>query len=218
MNIIIMGPQGSGKGTQAKKLMEKYEIVHICTGDIFRSMAASENPLGIEAREKYWGPAAGGKLVPDDITNELVKKRLAMPDVGNGFILDGYPRTIGQAEYLESITNSTVTNIGCVIFLELDEPESIRRLSARRSCPKCGTPYNTLTRPPINSDFCDKDGAALIQREDDTPETIMKRRGEYNEKTALLIEFYRKKGILYSVDASKGVDDVFADIVKILKK
>jgi len=210
MNIIIMGPQGAGKGTQAKMIAETYGLLHICTGDIFRAMTAANDPLGIEARDKYWGK---GILVPDGVTNSLVKKRLGMKDMGKGYILDGYPRTLGQAEYL-----SKINSIDCVISLTLDEKGTVDRLGSRRSCPKCGSVYNLKTAPPKKKGLCDKDEEKLIQRSDDTPEKIKERLREYNTKTAPLMEFYKKKGLLYEVDGSGSIEDVFKNIKKYIDK
>ncbi|MBI5871547.1 adenylate kinase [archaeon] len=203
MNIILLGKPGSGKGSQAELMSSYYNIPHISTGDMFRQLANEGNKLGIMAKEKYWGK---GNLVPDNITLSLVKERLKKKDCKKGFILDGFPRTITQAEGLEKISNiSYVINIKC--------PDSlvIKRLSARRQCKKCGAIYG-LDSPAKKEGICDKCNGILYQREDDKEGTVKKRLDVYNKQTAPLIEFYKKRKMLMNIDGSLPIQEVFRKI------
>ena len=205
-----IGPQGSGKGTQAKLLSEKYKIPHISTGDIFRQLAAEGDKLGIEAREKYLGK---GLLVPDEITIELVRKRLAKKDCAKGYILDGFPRTVQQAEALQKIST-----IDCAIEISLTDDEAVYRLSGRRNCPQCQANYNISTEPkPKKDELCDKCGIRLVQRADDREEEIRVRLAKYHKETKPVLSYYEKLWIVRKVDGTKTIEEVSRDIIRILE-
>ena len=204
MKIVLIGPQGSGKGTQAKLLKEKFGIPHISTGDIFREAIAEKTELGLKAKEII----DKGNLVPDEITNKIVKERLQKEDCKKGFILDGYPRNINQAKALDSFAK-----IDYAVEIFVPDEISIKRLSSRRQCPKCGAIYG-LDIPPKKDNICDKCGAELYQRDDDRPEAIKKRLEVYHKETEPVLDYYREKGILVRVDGTKPIKDVFEDIVR----
>ncbi|MHC1590954.1 MAG: adenylate kinase [Candidatus Helarchaeales archaeon] len=207
MKIILLGAPGAGKGTNATKLVEKYNIPQISTGDLLRKAVAEKTKLGIEA-ESYM---TAGKLVPDELVINLVKERLSQPDCKNGFILDGFPRTITQAEKLEDITS-----IDAVINLDVDTQVLVRRSTGRRSCPNCGAVYHVEFNPPKKEGICDKCGTKLIVRKDDTEETVKNRIETYKKNTAPLIEYYEKKGLLKNIDANRNIEVIFEDIVNYL--
>lgn len=211
MNVIFLGPPGTGKGTQAKPISAELGIVHISTGDIFRQLANEGDPLGVEARDKYWG--AGG-LVPDDITIKLVEKRFERDDWKNGFILDGFPRTIPQAEALENMVK-----VGYVIDIETPDDVIIKRLTSRRQCSnkECGKIYG-IDIPPKVKGICDICGSSLYQRPDDTEEKVRRRLEVYREETKPLIGFYQTRGVLHIVDGTKKPEVLKEDILKILGK
>lgn len=204
MNIILLGAQGSGKGTQAKFLSEKYGIPHISTGDIFREAAEKKTELGLKAKS-HWEK---GSLVPDEITIGIVKERLSRPDCGKGFVLDGFPRTLEQAKALDDITE-----IDYVLELKIPDAISIERLSKRRVCKKCQAPYGHEAKMP---EQCKKCGGKLIQRSDDKPEAIKKRLAVYHDETEPLLEYYRPREIVHVIDGTKNVSEVFAEIVLVL--
>mgnify|MGYP001588852610 CR=1 FL=1 len=206
MNIIVMGVQGSGKGTQAELLKDKYAIAHICTGEMFREGFAKGTLLGVKAHA-YW---SFGNLVPDDIVNGLVKERISELDCTQGFVLDGFPRTVPQAEFLEQIVD-----IDIVINLDISEAVAVRRFGHRVSCVSCGKLYG-IDVPSSNAGVCDECGGRLEKRADDTPEKIAKRLQEYHQKTKPLLEFYQKKGIVYTIDASKSIERVHEELVSLL--
>jgi len=208
MRIIMMGPQGSGKGTQAKILSKEYKISHISTGDMFRELAEDKDELALKAKEEYIDK---GILVPDELTIGLVQKRLAKDDCKNGFMLDGFPRTVPQAEALQKITD-----IDYAIEINIPDDESVFRLSGRRSCPKCGKIYNINTAPKPTEEGKCSCGEDLTQRDDDQEEAIRKRLSEYHEKTEPIKEFYREKGVLKEVDGTKEIAEVTESIKSIL--
>lgn len=208
MRLILMGPQGSGKGTQAKKLAEKYKIPHISTGDIFRENIKNGTELGKMAQDLM----NQGKLVPDDITFEIVKKRLLDPDCGNGYLLDGFPRNIEQANMLENIFDTTFA-----VNIEVKDKESIQRISGRRGCIN-GHVYHVTINPPKKTGICDVCQKPLFQREDDKPETVRKRLKVYHEKTTPLIDYYKEKDKLININGEQPIEKVFKDIVKKLEK
>lgn len=192
MNFIFLGPPGAGKGTLAKQVAEAYQIPHISTGDIFRANIKNGTPLGIKVKAII---DAGG-LVSDDITCELVKDRLSQPDTKNGYILDGFPRTLPQAEALESFST-----IDAAVNFAISDEEVISRLGGRRMCKSCGTPYNINSAPPKVAGVCDTCGGELYTRDDDKEEAIKHRLEVYRESTEPLIDFYKNKGLLVDLDA-----------------
>jgi adenylate kinase len=196
-NIILMGPPGAGKGTLAKQLVDRYSFVHISTGDMFREAIKEGTELGKLAQSFI----DDGHFVPDDVTIKLVKERLSKDDCVNGFLLDGFPRTLPQAEALETISREISRPIDVVINLDCDESELIRRICGRRVCKTCGAPYHIETLKPKVEGICDKCGAPLVQRADDNEEALKVRLGHYVESTQPLLEYYLAKGLLESFDS-----------------
>lgn len=210
VHLILMGLPGAGKGTQAEQIKEKYHIPHISTGDMFRLAIKEQTELGKQAK-KYMDE---GALVPDEVTNGIVEERLAMKDCDTGFLLDGFPRTIPQAEALDEITNKLSKKIDYVIHVDVPVDKLLERLTGRRVCPTCGATYHVIYNPPEQEGVCNKDGAALIQREDDTEETVQKRLAVNIEQQKPLLDYYESKGVLITVDGDQDIDKVFADIVE----
>jgi len=213
MGIILLGPPGAGKGTQAKKLTQAFSIPQISTGDMLR--AAVKNGTALGKKAKVFMDAGG--LVPDEVVIGIVKERLAEPDCGKGFILDGFPRTIPQAEALDRVAKELGKEIRFVLSLEVDQNDLMERLCGRRTCTGCGAMYHVKFNPPKAVGKCDKCGTALIQRDDDKEETIKNRLGNYNKATAPLLDYYRNTGKIRSVMASGEIDAIYAEIVKILR-
>ena len=214
MNIILLGGPGAGKGTQAKLIVEKYGIPQISTGDMLREAVKQGTELGKKAKE-YMDK---GELVPDEIVIGIVKERLKQPDCEKGFILDGFPRTIAQAEALDKMLEELGKKIDAVINIHVPEEEIIKRIVNRRTCKKCGAIYHLIYSPPKEPNKCDKCGGELYQRDDDKEETVRERLRVYREQTEPLIEYYKKKGILYNVDGTKDINGVFEEIKSILDK
>jgi len=213
MYIMLLGAPGVGKGTQAKKIMAKYGIPQISTGDILRNEVRLQTELGKLAKEVM----ERGELVPDEIILKMVEKRLQEPDCQKGFILDGFPRTIPQAEGLEEILQR-MGNISLkVIEIYVPDEEIIRRLSARRICSKCGKDYNLIFNPPPADGKCEVCGGEIIQRDDDREETIRKRLEVYRKQTEPLVSYYQKKGNLYRVDGTRSIEEVFQEIERIIQ-
>jgi adenylate kinase len=210
MDVILLGPPGSGKGTQALKMSERYRIPQISTGDILRSAVKAKTPLGVEARQ-YMDQ---GKLVPDEVVVGLVRDRLKAADCRNGFILDGFPRTIPQAEALEATLKGMQRAIDHVVSIEVGNDELIKRLTGRRTCRSCGAMYHLIFGPSKREGVCDKCGGELYQREDDKEETIRARLQVYEKQTAPLIAYYRSKGLLRTIDGVGGVEEIFQMIVQ----
>lgn len=214
MNLILMGLPGAGKGTQAEKINEKYNIPHISTGDMFRLAIKEGTDLGKKAKE-YMDQ---GALVPDEVTVGIVKERLSKDDCKNGFLLDGFPRTIAQAEALDELLAELGQTIDHVIHVDVPEEKLVERLTGRRVCPSCGTTYHVLYNPPKEDGKCDRDGSELIQRDDDTPETVKNRLEVNIEQTKPLLNFYQEKGYLVNINGDQDIDKVFQDIEKAIEK
>lgn len=213
MNIIFMGPPGAGKGTQAERIVTEFQIPHISTGDAFRLAMKQETALGLEAKKFV----DQGLLVPDEITNGIVRERLAQPDCNKGFLLDGFPRTISQAEALDGMMASLEKSIDHVINLSVDRDLLLARLTGRRICKSCGATYHILFNPPAIENVCDKCSGELYQRSDDTEEKVGTRLDEYLNKTAPLLEYYRNKGILREVNGEQEINTVTAQISSLLR-
>lgn len=213
MNIILMGPPGAGKGTQAKKIVEKYNLTHISTGDLFRAAIKEQNKYGIIANYfiKY------GHLVPDDFTIQMVEDYLKANKFENGFILDGFPRTIVQARALEDMETMFKFNIDSIINLDIPQSRLIKRLSGRRTCKDCGTTFHVEFNPPKVKDVCDCCGGELYQRPDESEEAVQVRLDTYNKQTKPLIDYYTMKGTLININGDQPMEDVFKDIEKALE-
>ncbi|MCJ7463315.1 MAG: adenylate kinase [Thermoplasmata archaeon] len=205
MKLVIFGPPSAGKGTQAQKLSKQYGIPQVATGDLLRKAVADKTPLGLKIKSYL----DQGKLGPDEVIVQLIKERVAKPDCKNGFLLDGFPRTMGQAKELERMTD-----IDLVLSIVVDFESLVERAVGRRTCPKCSAVYHIKFNPPMNEGICEKCGSKLIQRDDDKEETVRNRLKVYQEQTAPLVEYYRKKGKLVDIDGSGGIDAVFAQMVK----
>ncbi|MBS7329318.1 MAG: adenylate kinase [Lachnospiraceae bacterium] len=212
MKIIMLGAPGAGKGTQAKMIAEKYSIPHISTGDIFRANIKGGTELGMEAK-KYMDQ---GQLVPDELTVKILLDRVAKDDCKNGYVLDGFPRTIPQAEVLDKALAELGDAVDYAIDVDVPDENIINRMGGRRACVTCGATYHMVHVPPKQEGICDKCGSELILRDDDKPETVKKRLDVYHAQTQPLIEYYTKKGILKSVDGTVDMMDVFAKITDIL--
>ena len=208
MNIVLLGPPGAGKGTLAVLLKKELDVPHISTGDIFRSNIKNGTELG----KKVQGILASGALVPDEVTIEMVRARLGEDDTSSGYILDGFPRTIAQAEAL-----SDMDEIDAVINFVLDDEEVVKRLSGRRLCPSTGRIYHIVSNPPKKEGIDDETGEPLIQRDDDKPEAIMHRLEVYRAETAPLIDYYKEKGNLLDIDASPAPETVLSSVLAALK-
>ncbi|TJY38848.1 adenylate kinase [Cohnella pontilimi] len=213
MNILFMGPPGAGKGTQAERIVEQFGIPHISTGDAFRLAMKQGTPLGVKAKEYV----DQGLLVPDEVTNGIVRDRLAEPDCQRGFLLDGFPRTLAQAEALDQMLADMGRKIDHVINLKVDRGLLLARLTGRRICKSCGATYHVLFNPPKQEGVCDKCGGELYQRSDDTEEKVGTRLDEYTSKTAPLLTYYGNKGLLREVDGEKDIDAVTAEIGSLLR-
>lgn len=213
MKIIMLGAPGAGKGTQAKMLADKYGIPHISTGDIFRANIKNETELGKKAKE-YMDQ---GLLVPDELTCNLVVDRIQQDDCKKGYILDGFPRTIPQAEALDNALTDLKDSLDYAINVEVPDDNIVNRMSGRRACVGCGATYHIVYNPTKEEGICDRCGKELILRDDDKPETVQKRLTVYHEQTQPLIDYYQKKGILKEVDGTVDMKDVFDAIVKVLE-
>ncbi len=213
MNIVFLGPPGAGKGTQAKILVEKYGIPQISTGDMLREHVAKGTELGKKAKE-YMDK---GQLVPDEIILGMVKERLSQPDAQKGFILDGFPRTVAQAEALDKMLEEMGKKLEFALALIVPDDELVMRITGRRTCKNCGAMYHIKFKPPKEDNKCDKCGGELYQRPDDNEETVRNRLKVYHEMTEPLIEYYRKKGILYEIDGTKSIEEITQQIINILE-
>ena len=212
LNIVLLGPPGAGKGTQAELIVKKYGIPQISTGDIFRANIKNGTELGKKAKE-YMDK---GELVPDELVVDLVKDRLEQDDCKNGFMLDGFPRTVFQAEELTKIMEAKSLSINYVLNIEVAPEKLIDRIAGRRVCKSCGATYNVNTKPTAKEGVCDACGGEVYQRADDNRETVENRINVYFAQTAPLIEYYEKAGVLATVNGDQAMDNVFSDITKVL--
>jgi adenylate kinase len=214
MNLILLGGPGAGKGTQAKKLIDKYQIPQISTGDILRAAVKEGTEMGKKAKEYM----DAGKLVPDEVVIGIIKDRLAQPDCKKGFILDGFPRTVPQAEALDKVLSVLGTKIDHVVSIDVDEEALVARLTGRRTCKNaaCGQMFHIEYNPPKKAGVCDKCGSELYQRDDDNETTVRSRLSTYNQATKPLIDYYTKKGLVRPIAGVGGIDDIFTKICGIL--
>lgn len=210
LRLIIFGPPGAGKGTQAKLLSERLGVPHVATGDMLREAVEAGTELGRLAKQYM----DRGELVPDEVVVMMVQERLSRPDCREGFILDGFPRTIRQAEALDDLLRKAGTKIDAVINLEVGEEEVVRRISLRRTCKGCGAVYHLIFNPPKRDGLCDRCGGPLYQREDDKEETVRSRLKVYRQQTEPLLEFYRQRGLLININGEGAIERVFNDILK----
>lgn len=209
MHLIMLGPPGSGKGTMSLELSRRFRIPHISTGDIFRSNIKNQTALGVEAKSYI----DRGLLVPDELTTAMLVDRVADPDCANGYLLDGFPRTIAQAAALSKHLSAQGEKVDVVVNLELPDALVVERLSSRRLCSACGRSYHLIDSPPKAGDTCDVCGGRLIQRDDDKPETILSRLKVYHEQTAPLIDYYTREGVLFSVVNDGAVGSKYAYVI-----
>ncbi len=212
MNLVFLGPPGVGKGTQARRLSEEYGWPQIATGDILREAVAQQTPLGLRAKEYM----DRGDLVPDEVVVGIVKERLAESDAKDGFILDGFPRTVNQAQELEAELSSLGSGVDAVVYFKVSEKEIIRRLTGRRICKSCGALYHLVYNPPQIEGKCDKCGGELYQRSDDSEETVRRRMEVYIAQTAPLISYYRSRGILWEVNGEQSPEKVYRQLKEAL--
>ncbi len=213
LNLMLMGLPGAGKGTQAEKIVDQYHIPHISTGDIFRAAMKNNTPMGIEAKSYI----DKGELVPDEVTNGIVKERLAKDDVNDGYMLDGFPRNMAQAEALETFGAQLGKPLNCVINIHVDPESLMERLTVRYICRNCGATYHKIFKPTKVEGTCDRCGGhEFYQREDDKPETVKNRLDVNIKMNTPLLDFYKKQGILHEVDGNQDIDKVFADIKAVL--
>jgi len=213
MNIVLMGLPGAGKGTQAEKIIEEFGIPHISTGDMFRSAIVEGTKMGLEAKSFM----DKGLLVPDEVVIGIVEERLSKEDCQVGFLLDGFPRTVAQAEALDLIMKQWAKKIDPVINIEVENSLLLKRLTGRRICKKCGATYHMVFNPPTKEGICDKCGGELYQRADDSEETVATRLEVNIEQTEPLINYYRNQNVLKTVDGNQDIDEVFNSITKILR-
>lgn len=212
MNILFMGPPGAGKGTQAERIVNKYNLPHISTGDMFRTAISNQTELGVTAK-KFMDE---GKLVPDDVTIGIVKERLLQADCHNGFLLDGFPRTVEQARALDAIMLEFSKKINYVINIDVELDALKERLTGRRICKMCGATYHVMFHPPVQASVCDKCNGELYQRKDDNAQTVESRLSVYTNQTKPLLNYYQEKGNLINVNGLNDIDAVFADIQEAL--
>lgn len=213
LNLMLMGLPGAGKGTQAEKIVDEYKIPHISTGDIFRAAMKNGTPMGLEAKKFI----DKGELVPDEVTNGIVKERLAKDDVNDGYMLDGFPRNMAQAEALDEFGKELGKSLNCVINIHVDPESLMERLTGRYICRDCGATYHKVFNPTKVEGICDRCGGhEFFQREDDKPETVKNRLDVNIKMNTPLLDFYKKQGLLHEVNGNQDIDKVFADIKEIL--
>ena len=212
MKLIMLGAPGAGKGTQAKKIAAKYQIPHISTGDIFRANIKAGTELGMKAKS-YMDQ---GQLVPDEVTIGMLLDRISQDDCQNGYVLDGFPRTIPQAESLTAALKERGEKMDYAVNVDVPDANIVERMSGRRACLGCGATYHIVYNAPKTEGICDACGEKLVLRDDDKPETVQKRLSVYHEQTQPLIDYYKQEGILAEVDGTQDMEKVFRDIVKIL--
>ena len=213
MRIILLGAPGAGKGTQAATLHEELNAPHVATGDLFRAALSQGTPLGLEAKSYM----DRGELVPDDVTVRMLLERISQPDASDGYILDGFPRSIAQAEALGAALTERSESINKVLLVDVSADELVRRLSGRWICRACQTPYHAVSNPPRTEGVCDADGGELYQRDDDKPETVMNRLTVYKEQTAQLIDYYEGQHILTRINGEQEIDVVRSNLLAALK-
>ena len=213
VKIILLGPPGAGKGTQAKSISNRYSIPHISTGDIFRKNISENTPLGIEAK-RYMD---NGQLVPDEVTINMVKDRLQQEDCKNGYLLDGFPRTVSQAESLQEFLQSRNESLDTALLIDVPKEFILERMTGRRVCPSCGASYH-IKFNPAKDGKCELCGSEVVQRKDDTEETVKERLDVYDRQTQPLIDFYRDKNLLSVVEGTKAINEVFESICDVLGK
>lgn len=211
--LILLGPPGAGKGTQARAISTEFGIPHVSTGDILREAARNGTSLGLAAKAKM----DRGELVPDEVVCSIVEERISKPDCRDGVILDGFPRTLGQARFLDEYLHQNGSGDPLVLNLQLEPELVVKRLTGRRVCPKCGEIYNLYLDPPGKDGVCDKDGGPLIQRQDDNEETIRQRLVAYEHETVPLIDYYRRKNVLHDVDGSGDPEAISENLLAFLK-
>ena len=211
MKIVLLGPPGAGKGTQAKSISAKYSIPHISTGDIFRKNISENTPLGIEAKSYM----DAGKLVPDEVTINMVKDRLVQDDCKNGYLLDGFPRTVEQAEALQEFLSARGEKLDTALLIDVQKEFILERMTGRRVCPSCGASYH-IKFNPAKDGKCELCGSSVVQRKDDTAETVKERLDVYEKETQPLIDFYKNIDLLSTVDGTKAINMVFEDICTLL--
>lgn len=212
MNLVLMGLPGAGKGTQAERIVEKYHLPHISTGDMFRAAISEGTELGQKAKS-YMDL---GNLVPDEVTIGIVRERLGKDDCRNGFLLDGFPRTVAQAEALETILSDSDRQMDAVLYIQVDDKKLMDRLTGRRVCRECGATYHVIYNPPKEEDVCDKCGGELYQRKDDKEDTVRARLEVNLKQQQPLLNFYEDKGYLKTIDGNQEIDQVFTSIDQIL--
>ncbi|MBQ6478046.1 MAG: adenylate kinase [Erysipelotrichaceae bacterium] len=213
MNLLIIGAPGAGKGTVSDRIINDYELVHVSTGDMLREAVKNGTPVGLQAQ----GYMNRGELVPDEVIHDIIVERLSRDDVDAGFLFDGYPRTKNQAVDLDEILKQLGKKVDCVINMEIDDEDLMKRITGRRLCPDCGEIYNIYYKPSKVEGICDKCGGSLMQRKDDNPDSLKVRLEEYHKNTQPVIEYYEKMGIVRTVDASKSKDEVYEDTKNILE-
>lgn len=213
MRVVMIGPPGAGKGTQARLLRERYGVAHVSTGDMLREAGRNGTALGKEVRQYL----ESGRLVPDPVIIRTVEERLAAPDCRDGFVLDGFPRTVAQAEALARLLEGGQKPIGAAVWVNVPRDELVRRLTGRRVCDRCGAMFHLVFEPPVRPGVCDRCGGTLEQREDDREETIRRRLDIYERETGPVIDWYRSSGLLREVNGVGNPDDVFGRVVSLVQ-